>query len=119
MTEPEYTLKAFLETMLAERSADLCFIIDSQPTLTVDGKMAVFDVPPVNSDKMSGFFQEVSPVPKVQQLRSNGHAEFIYEFEATKSNSPVIEQLRVEAKAANGRIVSLRFNRLPATERTN
>jgi hypothetical protein len=118
MTEPEYTLRDFLQTILAERSPDLCFIVDSQPTLTVDGQLTIFDVPPVNSDKMDAFFQTVAPAPKVQQLKSNGCTQFLYDFEATKSSSPVIERFRVEAKTANGRIVSLRFNRVPATEQS-
>ena len=119
ISEPEFTMKDLRETVLSECSPCLCLTVDSQPTLTLhrtEGQFGMVDVSPVNSEKMDALFRSVASPAQAQQLKSKGCAELIYDFETTKFGQPAFGRFRVEAKAVNRKVVSLKFHRLPLSD---
>ena len=116
MSEPELAIMVLLEMVLRERLSGLCLAVDLQPTLTVDGQLHVLDEAPVDSERMVALFQSIASPAQVQQLKDFGCEEFIYNFDRTKFGQPAFGRFRVEAKAVNGNVVSLKFHRLPVSD---
>lgn len=119
MSEPEFTVKDLLETVLSECSPCLCLTVDRQSTLTLhrtEGQFGMVDVAPVNSERMDALFRSVASAAQAQQLKSKGCAELIYDFETTKFGQPAFGRFRVEAKAVSGNVMSLKFHRLPVSD---
>jgi hypothetical protein len=111
MTEqPESAMREFLTAALNFKSPELRLALDRQPALSVPTTLvksdrAVFNVPPMSAERLDALFRSISSPAQRRQIKRDGRVRFVYVFQVAGQN--LVGGFRIEAKAANGRVILL------------